>query len=69
MQRFLLIAGERYYPREGTGDWIGCFETEEEAEAHMSFLNEGDRYDWHLIVNLIDWSAWHSLPVIEIGKL
>jgi hypothetical protein len=62
MKRFLLIAGDHYYPRQGTGDWIGCFETEEEAEEHMNFLNEGDQYDWHLIVNLIDWSARHSLP-------
>lgn len=62
MKRFLLIAGVYYYPSEGTDDWIGCFETKEEAEDHMKFLNEGDQYDWHEIVDLIDWSARRSLP-------
>ena len=56
-KRFLLIAGENYYPSEGTGDWIGCFETEEEAKDHMNLLSVGNRYDWHEIVDLLDWSA------------
>lgn len=30
---FLLIAGENCYPEARTGDWIGCFETEEDALA------------------------------------
>jgi len=32
---YLLIAGLYYYPNEGTGDWIGCYGTKEEAEALM----------------------------------
>ena len=32
MKKFLLIAGDDYYPRGDTGDWIGCFATREEAE-------------------------------------
>lgn len=32
MKYFLLIAGECYYPSEGTEDWIKCYETQEEAQ-------------------------------------
>lgn len=55
MKRFLLIAGDNYYPRQGTHDWIGCFETEEEAKDHMNLLSVGNQYDWHEIVDLLDW--------------
>ena len=33
MKRYLLVAGDQYYPERGTGDWIGCFDTYKEAEA------------------------------------
>lgn len=36
MKRFLLIAGDGYYPDYGTGDWVGCFETKEEAESQIT---------------------------------
>ena len=29
---FLLIAGDKYYPQRGVGDWVGCYETIEDAE-------------------------------------
>ena len=32
MLPFLLIAGDGYYPQQGTGDWIKCFATEREAQ-------------------------------------
>lgn len=32
MKKFLLIAGSNYYPSSGTGDWVGCFETREDAK-------------------------------------
>lgn len=63
MKYFLLIAGEGYYPKMGTGDWIACFETEEEAKfkvksagIYESSCLIGDReYDWHRIVDLREW--------------
>ena len=33
---FLLMAGDIYYPEGGTSDWIGCFETYEEAVSKVS---------------------------------
>jgi len=35
MKCFLLIAGDDYYPSHRTGDWIGCFETYEEARSQV----------------------------------
>jgi hypothetical protein len=36
MKKFLLIAGAGYYPQSGTDDWIGCFNTYEEAKSKVS---------------------------------
>jgi hypothetical protein len=33
---FLLMAGDIYYPEGGTSDWIGCFQTYEEAVSKVS---------------------------------
>ena len=35
MKKFLLLAGQHYYPGAGTQDWIGTFETKEEAEKRL----------------------------------
>lgn len=32
MKTYLLIAGDRYYPESGDGNWIGCFDTYQEAD-------------------------------------
>ena len=49
---FLLIAGDNYYPHQDTGDWRGCFETYELAEAHLKTLYD---WDWYEIVDLREW--------------
>ena len=36
MKKFLLIAGDNYYPSSGTEDWKGCYATREEAESHIT---------------------------------
>ena len=36
MKKFLLLAGQDYYPGHRTNDWIGTFETREEAENHIT---------------------------------
>ena len=69
MKRFLLIAGDNYYPESGTEDWIATFKTRAEAEAEVkinpSILGDprsagsiirGIRYDWHEIVDLKEWT-------------
>jgi len=37
MKKFLLIAGCSYYPDRGTGDWIGCYSSYEEAKELIKF--------------------------------
>ena len=61
---FLLIAGSRYYPESGTGNWIKAYETMEEAEAQVQdignykypkyIINNND-YDWYCVVDLQTW--------------
>jgi hypothetical protein len=69
MKYYLLIAGEDYYPSRRTGDWIGCFETYEEALSQVkvekynfqgnacdeSYTVNGSDRDWYEIVDLRGW--------------
>lgn len=54
---YLLIAGENYYPNRGTGDWIGTFETHEEAEAKIKTVKDKNRclIEWYEIIDLREW--------------
>jgi hypothetical protein len=36
---YLLIAGDCYYPSDGTGDWIECFSTVEEAREQIEYID------------------------------
>lgn len=67
MKKYLLIAGHNYYP--GTNDWIGCFNSFEEANATVTptedrldkkrsieyYIINDNKYDWFQIVDLSDW--------------
>jgi hypothetical protein len=57
MKPYLLIAGDNYYPCSKTGDWIECYETEEEAEEKWEEITSKFkyRYDWYEIVDLRNW--------------
>ena len=69
MKKFLLLAGENYYPGGKTDDWIGCFATREEAEnavikepweykgetRYNKKINGRDHIDWYEIVDLDEW--------------
>jgi hypothetical protein len=35
-KRYILTAGDNYYPERGTGDWIASFHTREEAEEQVT---------------------------------
>jgi hypothetical protein len=41
---FLLIAGDGYYPSSGTGDWIDCFGTYEEAKEQVEVIQHHTYY-------------------------
>ena len=56
MKPYLLIAGDNYYPSSRTGDWIDCYETEEEAKERWEEISKSKySYDWYEIVDLRDW--------------
>ena len=58
MKTYLLIAGYNYYPDRGTGDWIACYNTKEEATEVMNAMkNADDDYcaDWYEIIDLKKW--------------
>jgi hypothetical protein len=42
MKYFLLTAGDCYYPQGGTEDWIGCFDTYQDA---LSQVKEVQHYE------------------------
>lgn len=44
MKRYLLIAGDHYYPQSRTDDWVGCFATREEAEAKVVKTQKHELY-------------------------
>jgi hypothetical protein len=64
---YLLIAGDHYYPVSGTGDWIECFESYEDAYNSITVVEDepgkgcgqyiiNDRtYAWYDIVDLRNW--------------
>ncbi len=56
MKHYLLIAGYNFYPAPHTDDWIGCYDTEEEAEEKLKELRQ-EKYpvEWWDIVDLKSW--------------
>jgi len=49
---YLLISGYDYYPSHSTGDWVCCFETEEEAYNHKIH----HLHNWKRVIDLRDWT-------------
>jgi len=48
MKRFLLFYGQNYYPDGGWRDYIGAYDSLEEAQRR---LIGSYHYDWHQIVD------------------
>lgn len=67
MKPYLLMVGYDYYASHGTGDWKGCYESKEKAEAQVKhdynnrIVMVDDEYefpttyDWYQIVDLREW--------------
>ena len=51
-KRYILFAGEAYYPAGGWDDYIASFETLEEAKAAEKEKMKGYQYDWSHVVDL-----------------
>lgn len=59
MSRFLLFAGNDYYPAGGWGDFKGDFDTQEEAEAFLA--NSTQKFDWKQIIDTADSSNFPNI--------
>ena len=57
MKRFLLFAGEDYYPWGGWRDFVGSFDTAEEAMAVINQPVHGETVEWGHIVDSEQWAA------------
>lgn len=44
MKKFLLIAGDHYYPQARTEDWVGCFETYDDAKSMIEETHEDELF-------------------------
>jgi hypothetical protein len=62
---YLLIAWDTYEPCPGTGNWLGCFKTYQEAAEQIELLEDsihfrysirGIKYDGYQIVDLRYWT-------------
>lgn len=52
-KRFVLMGGDNYYPAGGFLDYLGSFDTKEEAnEAKDKFLKERGSYSWAHVADL-----------------
>lgn len=49
---YLLISGYDYYPSCATGDWVACFETEDEALDY----DTPEYHDWKRVIDLREWT-------------
>jgi len=65
IKRYLVTAGDNYYPCSGTSDWKDSFDDKDEAIAYAEKLekerlsySDSSRYDW---VNVIDLSNWQEI--------
>ena len=69
MKMFLLMAGEGFYPKQSTGNWIDTFDSYEGALSKVEdtqcgttmpsrferYRINGKLYDWYSIIDLNKW--------------
>ena len=72
MKPYLLIAGDKYYPDRADGDWVGCYETREEAEKMMKYTlvkyTLGKAHSWQ-VAQHPRYGKNHSVDWYEIIDL
>ena len=59
MARYLLFAGSTYYPYGGWEDFIGVFESVEEAKSYFHTHKHDELWEWYHIVEI------DSLKLVE----
>lgn len=56
-QRYILFAGDGFYPEGGWNDWRGNYEKLEDLKEDLEKLNETWHFDWWHIVDMTTWDV------------
>ena len=56
LKRFILFAGEHYYPGGGTRDYVNSFDTLEEAMAFVESIRKKPPEKMGLMGGRVDWA-------------
>jgi hypothetical protein len=67
MKRFLLFAGDKYYPSGGWHDFIGAFDSVEEAGAHARKTNDEFNYTCFGWYHVVDSETREKVQVCRKG--
>ncbi len=54
MKRYLLFAGDDYYPQGGINDLVDFFDTVELAKEKAERIVEINNYDWYHIYDIVE---------------
>ena len=77
MKKWLLICSAQYYPSAGTGDWIGTFETLEEAESMILNLDPdaitgpckgGKTVEGEFDLKNTTWGYYNSYTIVNLEE-
>ena len=62
MKRYLLFAGDQYYPRGGWSDFRDSFDSLEEAFIHgrQKDISGSKWFDWCHVVDTETWTVEHD---------
>lgn len=64
IKRYVVFAGEHYYPSGGWGDYRGSFDTLEEAQALIGTLGPST-YDW---AHVVDLETGYESTLLQSGR-
>ena len=70
IKKYLLMAGANYYPGKADQDWLGFFDSDQEARDFLKGqLDPEDAwyYDWYAIIDLSIWEE-HGEASREFGE-
>jgi hypothetical protein len=60
LKRYLLFAGEEYYPKGGMDDFSGSFDTANEAHERINQLIRNEKIEWWHIMDLSTGAIIHD---------
>lgn len=62
MKKYLLFAGDHYYPSGGVRDFVGDFDSIEGAMSELIRFGRSDGFDWYHIVE------YSTMKIVKKGN-